>query len=728
MVDHFLQLGGVKNLKDFYKKFPTEAHFDQHMHQMKYGGGINAYDKGGPILPGTLSKGIADYQQSQAQQPGDDPFIGPKNYDQFVGPRPSVSKPSSYTGVSVIDLLKSKGKATDKASRKKLAESLGMKGYIGTAAENKALISAINSKPELLDKYETVSQPAKTAAKQKTKEANTAASTNNFQRYPGRGTSFELDYNNYEGRPDQATSAPVNYFPPFGTPQPKTAKAAAKQKTAQANEKPIESGWIFDRATGKFNRVENFKLQRDINVISGKSTEGMYNPLVADEKDLKPGELATVPGYYTVSPSGKGIDEHDKKRFKGRMRLLHPIEAYGMPKPNESGMTIYQTHPKAHKNSEFKNYKTQKNYINAMHAVGTHGCIGTNCKDDRDFEEINKIPNSDTLRIFDSRIKEGQDYKKLYTSNKMGGEPCYNCGGMYAQGGMYDDSRGLVNRGPYEGRAIVNAYSHGGYYGNVPQHGNPGTYDGYSGTSSGGQYFGDGGSFIPEYGASAYGQLPQYNMGASYADGGMPPEQAAMQQAQSQQQGPPQGGGMDPQQVMQGIAQMLQQGAKPEQIMQQLVQMGIPQDQAQQMIQQVMQQMQAGQQQGPQEEMTEAPQGMYGGIYDDGGEAGPGTPIVKNVSESTNITRRKINVGKPHKKTFTEYYNEHTTPEERNAKITADKASMMGVPLSKRAIVNKYGGPVNPYAQGGLVKGSVHDISEEDIQHLINQGYKIQYI
>ena len=145
MVNHFLQLGGVKNLKDFYKKFPTEAHFDQHMHQMKYGGGINAYDKGGPILPGTLSKGIADYQQSQAQQPGDDPFIGPKNYDQFVGPRPSVSKPSSYTGVSVIDLLKSKGKATDKASRKKLAESLGMKGYIGTAAENKALISAINS-------------------------------------------------------------------------------------------------------------------------------------------------------------------------------------------------------------------------------------------------------------------------------------------------------------------------------------------------------------------------------------------------------------------------------------------------------------------------------------------------------------------------------------------------------------------------------------------------------
>jgi len=38
------------------------------------------------------------------------------------------------------------------------------------------------------------------------------------------------------------------------------------------------------------------------------------------------------------------------------------------------------------------------------------------------------------------------------------------------------------------------SYKHGGYYGNVPQHGNPGVYgDGYSGTSSGGQYFAYGG-------------------------------------------------------------------------------------------------------------------------------------------------------------------------------------------------------------------------------------------
>ena len=36
-----------------------------------------------------------------------------------------------------------------------------------------------------------------------------------------------------------------------------------------------------------------------------------------------------------------------------------------------------------------------------------------------------------------------------------------------------------------------------------------------------------------------------------------------------------------------------------------------------------------------------------------------------------------------------------------------------------------YGGS---YAQGGLVKGSVHDMDRHEIQELINQGYNIEYL
>jgi hypothetical protein len=55
--------------------------------------------------------------------------------------------------------------------------------------------------------------------------------------------------------------------------------------------------------------------------------------------------------------------------------------------------------------------------------------------------------------------KGGPVYEYGYA---MGGTPCYNCGGMYDQGGMYPDGRAIVNRGPYEGRALVNAYAQGG--------------------------------------------------------------------------------------------------------------------------------------------------------------------------------------------------------------------------------------------------------------------------
>lgn len=73
-------------------------------------------------------------------------------------------------------------------------------------------------------------------------------------------------------------------------------------------------------------------------------------------------------------------------------------------------------------------------------------------------------------------------------------------------------------------------------------------------------------------------QFPGYGAyGGSFQEGGM------------QQQQP------DPQQVMQGVATMLQQGAQPEQVAKQLVEMGIPQEQVIQIIQAVMQQLQGGQ-------------------------------------------------------------------------------------------------------------------------------------
>lgn len=88
---------------------------------------------------------------------------------------------------------------------------------------------------------------------------------------------------------------------------------------------------------------------------------------------------------------------------------------------------------------------------------------------------------------------------------------------------------------------------------------------------------------------------------SKYEDGG--PQQQQMQQGPPQEQ--PQGQQPGPEQIMQQIAEALQQGMPPEQIMQSLVQTGIPEQQAQQLIQEVMQMMEAQQQGPPPEQMQQ---------------------------------------------------------------------------------------------------------------------------
>ena len=95
------------------------------------------------------------------------------------------------------------------------------------------------------------------------------------------------------------------------------------------------------------------------------------------------------------------------------------------------------------------------------------------------------------------------------------------------------------------------------------------------------------------------------------------------EQGQAPAQGTPQQGGQQQmEQLMAMVAQALQQGTPPEQVVQMLTQQGVPPEQAQQVVQQVMQQLQSqgGEQQEPagQLEQQEAPQGepqmRYGGI------------------------------------------------------------------------------------------------------------------
>jgi len=113
-------------------------------------------------------------------------------------------------------------------------------------------------------------------------------------------------------------------------------------------------------------------------------------------------------------------------------------------------------------------------------------------------------------------------------------------------------------------------------------------------------------------------QAPPMMRGGGYMyqmGGEMAPQQAPQQQAPQQQA---QGG---EEQIVQAIMQMLQQGMQPEEIVGELVKMGLPQEAAIQAVQMVMQQSQQGQQQQPQPPYEQGMMGSgqppmrYGGRY-----------------------------------------------------------------------------------------------------------------
>jgi hypothetical protein len=113
------------------------------------------------------------------------------------------------------------------------------------------------------------------------------------------------------------------------------------------------------------------------------------------------------------------------------------------------------------------------------------------------------------------------------------------------------------------------------------------------------------------------------------------PQMQGQEQMMGQEQ---QGGGQEQmmQQLAQMVAQALQQGMPPEQIMQLLIKQGVPKEVAMQVIQMVMQQMQSGAQGGgpgqqyqPQGGQYQGPQGQQpmaamGGYYANGGINNPG--------------------------------------------------------------------------------------------------------
>lgn len=608
MINQFLKAGGVTNLADFYRKFPTEDHFN---HYMRYGGGLTKFVPGGPILPGTVSTAIKDYQNQNTPvavppllaRPYDqaDNFVGPTIPAGYAAPAAPVANPSGYAGVSIVDMLGGKGKATDFKSRKKLAESIGISGYTGSADQNAQLIDVLNNNPSILDSYKGSSGKKGSGKKAagKVDEAAVAgyfanqAAQNPFVVAPQAPSIY--GYNGNVGAyPGAAPTQGSDGSSWMGPAAALTGAGAVGYGAYKVGKKELDAmKGIGDLYKGK-SAQEIGKLIKN----RGFRVAGDYEQLI--KAGMKPAEaMAQLKGVKFIEGATK-----DALAAAQQANVFKQTET-----AMKNALPIAETYA-----NRFKNAKP---IIKQIKAAGV-----------RTAADVKALRDAGLTSKEAMEALKGIPMAKVAETVKATGK----------WGDMFKAGVAAAKEIPWIKSAynIIKAREYGG-----PSHEND--------TYSAGVSYGVGGTFIPSYGEAAlpvynYGNQAMYGMGMAYggptysvhtqyphqqyvpaldwmADGGgaMSPEQAGMEgqaqdqmqdQQQAQQQAPSQ------EQVMQEVAQMLQQGAQPQEVLQQLVQMGIPQDQAQQIIQQVMQQMQGGQGQ-----QQASDQGMaYGGKFEVGGE------------------------------------------------------------------------------------------------------------
>lgn len=586
MINQFLRAGGARNLQEFYNKFPTEEDFN---HYMAYGGGLNRFAPGGPILPGTMSTAIADYQQAQAQPAAGanglpDYLRRPQNQmESFVGPSapagwptvgPIPSNEPKYTGVSIVDMLGGKGKATDFGSRKKFAENIGITGYTGTPDQNTQFIDILNNNPNLIDQYTSVNSGGSGSSSSRKKKASAKQNTDNLPVVPNSSNNWGFKKTALavgEG----ALGAGVGY----------AAYKEIKDLLGKANKGEYLTGQAKAKVTAYRNEFRNRMVKEAGNNV--KAQQEWFKKLPKEQQGiLKNLDAMEVSGDMHLMPHGTA------SRDLYTRDMLNEANAEDLISSNRSTADALR-----------ESEEEAKAFAKAKRA----GNVGKVIEAEKVVSKAKPGRWGEAFKVAAGAAKEIPWIKRLIMAKKAGakleyGGPSnqndtYSAGVSYAYGGSFV---------PTYGEAALPIYNSGSQamYGAGYAYGGP-TY-----------------SKVTQYPHQQY--VPAFDW---MQDGGMSPEQAdqmqegqpqdQMQDQQQAQQQPP-----SQDQIMQEVAQMLQQGVPPEQIMQQLAQMGIPQDQAQQMIQMVMQQMQGGQDQAPQGQPQQAPQpGMaYGGKFEVGGE------------------------------------------------------------------------------------------------------------
>jgi hypothetical protein len=301
---------------------------------------------------------------------------------------------------SIVDLLDSLDRDSSYASRKKLAKSLGFSKYSGTVEQNIKLLNIINSGEEdnITKSFKFVKEPAAPAAKPvATPAAKPAAPAAKPVATPA-------------AKPAAPAAKPV--ATPAAKPAAPAAKPVAKEDKSYSDKdlknklnklfsnltahdtyakdfdaRKLQSGIITDKRTNKTYVIQDGKIAKEFNVLTGKNVEGNKNDTDndANEKRFKDENKNTPVGFYETGYN---------KNIYGRPGLnMEPIDAYGVPSPLATGLAYHTTYDPANREPLYDQAADKR-------AI-SYGCV--NCKK-ADIDYLTKLfPGKDTALVIDSK-------------------------------------------------------------------------------------------------------------------------------------------------------------------------------------------------------------------------------------------------------------------------------------------------------------------------------------
>ncbi len=306
---------------------------------------------------------------------------------------------------SIVDLLASKDEANDYTSRKKLATSLGIKNYRGSAEQNIQLMNMVNHPNKKL------TATAKSPAKEKTvtpiskdkSVIRVIPPAKGKQEYPNKFFNDDINRSQFKDKPYKSLKQnPVNLI------DNKFFNADINRKEFKTNpyEDPrhLQSGMITDKGTNMSHVIENGKIVKSFPVLTGQSRDWNQNNYPMKYLDKHPEKRSTPTGTYMMGPNPNIYSEPGFN--------LNPINAFGHPAAKAENTAVHITYPPeyAKRNPLYSQTADKRN--------ASFGC--TNCRKPDLKDIVERYPKGDTAIYIDSRKKYDDSFIKKFQKQDGG--------------------------------------------------------------------------------------------------------------------------------------------------------------------------------------------------------------------------------------------------------------------------------------------------------------------